>query len=496
MRLRTLLWLVAALALADRSAAQEVHLRGDDETRAARLAREVLARNQYIRIDRDTVLPPTFQAPADLVVVDADVRLEGSVAGTAVVLGGDLYLRPGSRVDGSIAVVDGGVYPSGRATYGTIFESNPSSRVTVTEGGDGVDVALDPPDGPKFLGYWPRIPTYDRVNALSAGAGITLNPFRDEDGPTIDLWGTFRQENPDQLGGGARLTVPVSGGVRLSLEGSRETRTNDLWARGDIGNSLAALFAGRDYRDYYDADRVTLMVARPVGKALIAGESWWGPRIGVRAEDARSLDNQEPWSLTGELDRANPPVFESQINSLLMGSELHWVGTLSRITLDAEVERGHLLDAPAGFAEDFTQLTAFAQYQATTFRTHTLKYYVRAMLPVGGDSAPPQRYSILGDVPTLPTMAIGEQRGDHLVFAAATYTIPFASVQLPVIGSPSLELRHAVGAAWIGDDDQEWVQNIGAGLLFRFVGVRFAVDPSDTSDTRVYFAVSAPTPAM
>jgi hypothetical protein len=496
MKLRALVCLVAALTVAGEAAAQDVHLRGDDDTRAARLAREVLQRSQYIRIDRDTVLPASFQAPGDLVVVDADVRLEGSVAGTAVVLGGDLYLRPGSRVDGSIAVVDGGVYPSGKATYGTIFESNPSSRVTVTEEGAEVEVALDPPDGPSLISPLIMFPSYNRVDGVSFPLGFVINPARREGGPTLSVWGDATTERRDDPGGGVRLDVLVSQGVRVIAEGSSDTRTNDAWARGDLGNSLAALFAGRDYRDYYRGDRLSLSVARPLGKALIEGESWWGPRIGARVEEASSLETRNPWSLMGELDRVNPPVLDAQINSLVVGSELHWVGRLSRITLDAEVERGHVLGSPAGFSPDFTQLTAFARYQATAFRTHTLKYHVRAMLPVGGDSAPPQRYSILGDIPTLPTQEIGEQRGDHLVFAEGTYTIPFQRIMLPFIGSPSLELRHAVGAAWIGGDDQEWVQNVGAGILFRFVGVRVAVDPADTGDTRVYFAISAPTPAM
>jgi hypothetical protein len=363
--------------------------------------------------------------------------------------------------------------------------------VTVSESADsGMVAEVTPPEGPKLLSYGPTpLPSYDRVNGPTLSAGIGLNLARREDGPMARAWASYRFLNDeDRLGGGAALDVPVAGGFRLGAEASRATRTNDAWARGDLGNSFAALIAGRDYRDYYDADRLLVTIGRPLAKPLIAGESWLGPRVGVQIEDARSLEQQDPWSLFGDLDRANPAIDEGQINSLLGGAELHWVGRLSRIGIDAQAELGHPL-----FAEgDFVQLTAFGNYQAIAFRTHTLRYRGRVMLPLSGD-APPQRYGILGGIPTIPTLEIGELRGDHLVFAEGSYSVPFLRPAVPFLGPPTLELRHTVGSAWSGEDDPRWVQNIGAGILFRLVGVRVAVDPADVDHPRFFLVVSAPT---
>jgi hypothetical protein len=247
--------------------------------------------------------------------------------------------------------------------------------------------------------------------------------------------------------------------------------------------------AGLDYRDYYDADRLTVFVARPrMARPLVTGESWFGPRIGVQAEEARSLPVRAPWSLFGELDRPNPVVDEGQINSAFAGAELHWVGRLSRVVLDAQVERGHRLDF-VGPDPDFTQLTASGAYTATAFRTHTLRYAGRVMLPLGSD-APPQREAILGGVPTIPTLEIGAMRGDHLVFTAGSYGVPVPRVMVPFLGSPTLEVHHAVGAAWRGDDSPRWVQNLGLGVQFAMAGVRISVDPEEVDEPRVWFTVT------
>ena len=118
MRHRLAWLLLSAAALAAPAPAQEVRIRGDDRTRAAQIAREVLARGTYVRIQRDTVLPDSFRAAGDLVVVDAEVRLAGRVEGAVVVLGGHLFLRPGSAIGGPIAVIDGGrVQIPSRAAY-------------------------------------------------------------------------------------------------------------------------------------------------------------------------------------------------------------------------------------------------------------------------------------------------------------------------------------------------------------------------------------------
>ena len=480
-----LLSLLLALALAPAAGAQVPEISGDDHSEAARIAREVLARNAYVLIDRDTILGPDFAAPGDLFVYDAEVRLEGSVAGSAVVLGGDLWIRPGGRIGGSVAVIGGGVYPAGLAVVDrdSIHHTNPragvriETRPTGREGEYVASVEITHPPRPAF--FAPAVgpfPAYDRVNGLTLSASANINPTREEGGPTLNVWGSYRFEQENKLGGGVRWRAPLgTQSLRLTGELSRATRTMDQWIRGDVSNSVRALVLGRDYRDYWDADVFRVMVDRPVGKPLIAGETWLGPRIGLQVSEDRALEPKAPWALLDPegLERFNPPAIEGTFVSLLAGTEYHWRGRSTSFDSDVAVE--HALAAP-GDAE-FTQALVQATYLSRALRTHSMRVYLRAMAPIGGD-APPQRRGILGGGGTLPTEPIARFRGDHLVYIESSYIIPVNNIVLPMVGSPSVEAVHLAGAAWTGDDEPRWVQNAGGGVIFALARARVVINPA------------------
>lgn len=477
--------LVLLLALAPAARAQVPEISGDDHSDAARIAREVLARNAYVYIDRDTVLGPDFRAPGDLFVYDAEVRLEGSVEGSAVVMNGDLWIRPGGRVGGSVAVIGGGVYPAGLAVVDrdSIFHTHPRAGVDIEtrptgRGGEYVAAAeITHPPRPAF--FAPTVgpfPSYDRVNGLTLSASANINPTREEGGPVINVWGAYRFEQENKLGGGVRWRVPLGReDLLLTGEASRATRTMDAWIRGDVTNSVRALVTGRDYRDYWDADVFRLMVERPIAKPLIAGETWLGPRLGVQLSSDRALEPKAPWALLNEegLERENPAAVEGTFVSLLAGTEFHWRGRSSSFESDLNLE--HALSAP-GEAE-FTQALVQATYLSRALRTHSMRVYFRGMAPIGG-GAPPQRQGILGGGGSLPTEPIARFRGDHLVFIESSYVIPINSIVLPVVGSPSVEAVHLAGAAWTGDDEPQWVQNAGGGVIFALARARVVVNPA------------------
>ena len=480
-----LLPLALALGLARGAGAQVPQISGDDHSTAARIGREVLARGAYVYIDRDTILGPDFRAPGDLVVYDAEVRLEGSVEGSAVVLGGDLWIRPGGRVGGSIAVIGGGVYPAGLAVLDrdSIFHTDPRSRIDVQtrptgrEGEYAAAAQITHPPRPAF--FAPAVgpfPSYDRVNGLTLQASASINPTREEGGPVLTVWGAYRFEQENKLGGGVRWRVPLgTENLQLTGEASRATRTMDAWIRGDVSNSVRALVLGRDYRDYWDADVLRVMVERPVGKPLIAGETWLGPRLGVQMSRDRALREQGPWALLDRagLERVNPPAVEGTFVSLLAGTEFHWRGVSSSFDTDGSLE--HALAAPDD--AEFTQVLVQATYLSRALRTHSMRVYFRGMAPIGGD-APPQRRGILGGGGTLPTEPIARFRGDHLVFIESSYIIPVNSIVLPVVGSPSVEAVHLAGAAWTGDNEPQWVQNAGFGVIFALARARVVINPA------------------
>lgn len=490
MRLRPLVLLACALlpALAPAAArAQIPQISGDDHSRAAEIGREILARNAYVFIDRDTTLGGDFRIPGDLVVYDADVRLEGNVEGSVLVLGGDFWIRPGGRVGGSVAVLGGGVYPSGLAIVerDSIFVTDPRGGVEIETrptGREGEYVAAaeirHPPRPAFFSPVVGPFPTYDRVNGLTLYASADIHPTREQDGPVVRVWGAYRFEQENKPGGGLRWRVPLGvQGLELTGEASRATRTNDAWIRGDVANSVRALVLGRDYRDYWDADVLRVMVERPVGTPLIAGETWLGPRGGLQVSEDRTLPTQSPWSLRDHegLDRQNPAVLEGTIVSLLAGTHFAWRGTSTSFDGDLDVE--HALSAPGDAT--FTQALFEGDYRTRALRTHQLQVYARVMTPIGSRDAPPQRRGILGGGGTFSTEPIGFFRGDHLVFIESSYVIPVNKVELPLVGIPSVEVVHAVGAAWTGNDEPEWVQNAGVGVIFALARVRVLINPAD-----------------
>jgi len=470
------------LLLASRAAAQvDVRISGDDRSPAAELARAIVARGTYLRFDRDTVLPASFHAPGDVIVYDADVRLEGTIDGSVAVVGGNFFIRPRAVVRGDIALVGGEVYPSALAHTGRVLETRPGARVALPGDTAYHDTAtyaatiIPPPPARLFSVATRPLPSYDRVDGLTLTLGASILPTRNDSGPRLTPWIAYRFENPDRLGGGVRIAVPLRvQNVEVQAEASRATRTNDAWQRGDLSNSISVFTTGRDYRDYYDADLLRLMVARPVGKPLIAGEGWLNPRVGVQWEDARTLRAKHVFSIwqSNDKDRFNQPVSEGSIVSAFGGAELRMVGRVSQLVANAQVER-----ALAGSADaDFTQVVGDATYTATAFRTHTLTVYLRGVASVMGD-APPQRYEILGGPSTIPTAGVARWRGDNLAFVDARYAVPLP-VAVPFVGQPSIVAAWVAGAAWTGGQSPPWTQNVGAGVGFRFASAILYFDPT------------------
>lgn len=477
-----LLPLLAALwtALAAPLSAQELRLEGGD-TRAARLAREILAEGDYLLLSRDTVLPEDFRTPGDLVVADADVRLEGVVEGRVAVLGGDLFIRPGARIGGPVAVVGGAVYSSGLAEVGEVVQDEAPLEVAVeadTLTGVVRRVRVIPPVGerPVFLpgvaGI--RVPTYDRVDGWTLAAGPAWRIGGGPGGARVDAWVSYRTARA-ALGGGAELVLPLRGEWALRARAARETATNDEWIRGPLSNTLAALFAGTDERDYWAADRGSLTLARAADDPLLEGEWLFAPRVALLASRDESLPTRDPWSLFDELDRPNPFVAEGTVASVLAATAVRWQGRVSSFAGEGWVER----TLPEAGDFDFTRWVAEGTFVTQGLRRDEVSVSARVMGTLGGEVAPPQRWSFVGGPNTLPTFEIAELRGDRLVFVEAAYGIPIQRYALPVLGPPTLRLEYRTGTAWLtGTEPPRWLQNVGARLEFSVLHAGVWVDPA------------------
>jgi hypothetical protein len=183
---------------------------------------------------------------------------------------------------------------------------------------------------------------------------------------------------------------------------------------------------------------------------------------------------------------------ETEWASALAGTGFRWVGRTAGFTGDAAVER-----AIPGLDDEveFTQWTADGLWTMQALWRHTLGVRFYALGTLGGDAAPPQRWSFVGGSPTLPTFEVAELRGDNLVFVESTYGIPLPpTLALPVLGPPTLRLTHAAGTAWVtGASMPAWEQNLGAGLLFSVARAELFVNPAaDNLDPKLSLGVVIP----
>lgn len=469
--------IAAALALPGALAAQRVSLEGDRSGDALSEIARILAGNEYLLIDRDTTLDERFRHSGDVVIAGATVRLEGEVTGRVAVLGGELFVRPGARIGGPIAVAGGAVYPSGLAEIGPILESPPGHVVDVNRlGGRYVVVATPPPPAPRLRSsgvFGLVLPTYDRVDGLTLGVGGSARLSSDKEGAR--LRGDVRYHSRrGALGGTVALELPLSPAVWATAEVGRETRTNEEWIRGPLTNSLAGLATASDARNYYEADAVSLRIARLPTQPLIAGEAFAGPWIGAQAARERSLAAGDPRSLTGDW-RPNPRIDDGTVISMLGGLVARWTGTAAQLAGDVAVEW-----APGSAGDfDFARVVVDGIATISGLREDQLSIRGRTHQTLGGAPAPRQRWSFLGGTNTLPTLDFDSIRGDRLVFIESVYSLPLPLAPLPLVGAPALRLVHATGTAWVtGEAMPRWTQNVAAGLRFSLVEAHVYVDPA------------------
>lgn len=459
------------------AAAQTVGLQGGEKLQAVRTLRTILA-GEYLLLTRDTTLPASFRHPGNLVVLGAEVRLEGEVAGNVGVVDGVLFVRPRARIGGTVAVVGGELVASGLAEVGPIEEAPLSATVALDRQPDRVQLTVTPPPPPsrmEFPGtFGLLLPTYDRVDGISLTYAPLIHLVRRDSSAFVIPRLVYHFARGD-VDGGVLLDAPVARGYRAAAELTSATVTNDRWVRGDLVNTFASLAFRDDARNYYHADRVSVGVARIWGEPVLQGNLFWAPFLTLLASRDRSLRESDPWSLFGGEWRANPPIRDGSILSATAGTRLRWNGQTSTFVGAGSVEL-----APAGVSDiAFAQTVFDGFWSMQALWTHTIDVRLHAMTPLGG-GAPPQRWSFVGGGATLPTLPIADRRGDHVYFVESVYVVPLPSVELPLVGSPSIEAVHKIGNAWVsGESAPAWVQNIGVGVrVLLALQLRVLVDPA------------------
>ncbi len=452
--------------------------------RAGSLLTELLTAPYTVRLPdvRQLEIPADSSFDRTLVVLGSDLMFAGTVNGDLVVVGGDLYLRPGASVSGRAVAFGGGVYPArvGDSLPEMLAFRNVTYDLRLGDR-DAIglvyrSLARDYTNVFSLPGlYGLRIPVYDRVNGLSVSVGPRLR-LLDERltlDPTLAYRSDLGEVDP------ALTAAFVVGGNAVTAQAGRGTFSNDGWSRPDVLNSFASLSFGGDTRNYWRAWRLEGMVSRD--HMLAIGQL--STTAGVRWEDARSVGPESgtrsgPWSLirsNDEIDgmlRPNPPVMRGSITSALVE------GTLSTFLGDMTSRSTLRLEAPLSAADDsrWVQGTLDAELTMPTFGNQLLLITTHAMA-TAGDTPPPQRWAYLGGGATLATMDLLQQGGDVLLYIDAAYVVPLPQPLLPMVGPPVFALRYAVGGAGVGSLPS-LTQNVGGGIGFSMLRLDLLVDPS------------------
>jgi hypothetical protein len=479
--------LLAAAAAFSAAQAQgrPVVVRDAGPGRAGRIVVQVLAAPHElfgsgvadVALRRDTLYASSVVALAQNVTVAATVR------GDVVVIGGDLFLRPGAVVEGRAVAVGGSVYGSTLAVVRGGRESFRDYGFAVSEVRDTLVLRYHPllsTHGeplylPGFHGL--GVPSYDRVNgaALPWGPALSLDTGRIEIGPTI----TYRS-HVGAFDPAVSATLGVSRRTTVTAWAGRSTFSNDVWIRPDALNSAGAFVLAADTRNYYRADAARLSVARLWARDGLEVE----PFVGALTEFAWSTgphtteaSTSTPYSVINERDslgmlRPNPLVRRGRISSAVGGVRLAAESPDVSAGLVATEEVPFRAPDDARFAQ--TTLDGNVSFDA--FLNHRFEFFAHAVI-TAGDDAPPQRFGYLGGRGTLITLPLLAFGGDELLYVESRYTVPLNRLAIPVVGAPTVAIRYLAGGAGAG-----WppplVQNLGLRLTISAVRVDFAVDPS------------------
>ena len=251
--------------------AQDVTVREGTGRRSAEFIREavsqphvVLSGTTRLELPRDSTVTTT------LIVIGRPTYLASTVRGNVVVIGADLYLRPGAEVTGHAVAIGGTVATTTLGRVNGRIESfrDETYDVTSQPGGFALDyrsmrvadaIPLVRLAGIKGV----LVPSYDRVNGLSLPFGALVMPAGGavEIEPSV----TYRSRL-GALDPAVALRINPLGAVRFAGRAGYFTRSNETWNYSDLVNSATTFFGGSDTRNYFRAKggegRVFALMAR------------------------------------------------------------------------------------------------------------------------------------------------------------------------------------------------------------------------------------------
>jgi len=486
-----------ALGVTTRAHAQQViGVEGPARHKATVILQRALADSHEIMLAdsaRQLILPRGTSVPHTVIILGGDASVGAAVGGDVIVVGGDLFLRPGASVDGRTVAIGGGVYGSTLASVKGGTESLRDHTFDVDRTGGTTQLRYRYIGGrePRFelpLLEGLRIPSYDRVDGASVQWGPMLRPtVRWVVDPTVTYRSHLGEFDP-----GVNAIFQLGERYTLEIDGRRSTFSNDAWIYSELINSINTLARGADARNYYRADRGHLEVRR--FDESVTPKLELERFAGVAFERAWSVGTPDtlgsrPWSFVGREDpaklaRGNPAVEHGRISSAFVGVMARYQIGDVRTSGTARVEVP--FEAPAD--ERFAQLTFDGTIGFPTFGVQRFRADLHVVATVG-DTVPPQRFAYMGGRGTLPViedpLTLG---GDQLLHLDSRYEIPLLQIRFPFVGSPTLGLRHRIGSAGV-QRLPSLIQNVGPFVTLSFARLEYTIDPA-TRESRFTLALS------
>jgi hypothetical protein len=435
-----------------------------------------LLRGPYTLIfSHDTIIRQGQTVQGNLLIVRSAAGIEGTVQGTLLELDANVFVRPTAHITGDLINLGGGLYRSELSkTDGTVI-NRPLAPYRVRTIGDTLEIA-GLGRAPSRFPFLVEIPTYDRVSGATLPLGFAVR---------LPVVGPVEPEVRGQLGfrtsegkliGGLELAL-VRPTTLFAFGFYRGTLTNEAWIRSDFPNTLSFLFGGKDYRNYYQGDRVYAEFDHVFN---VSGPVFFGVNLRPQREHARSLVAHDPWVVQNREFRANPIINQGNISSVTAGSRAGWHGVSSAVQVELS---GEFAGKVAGGDFVFNRYIGSAEYAMQAVANHAIDIYFHAQGPLPGtDSLPLQRWSFVGGSPTLYTFPIGFFPGDRVVAVKTEYLIPGnRRLRLPFVGVPDFTLIHAAGMAWTRHERRRLEQNLGAQIQLFVVYARFVVNPSSAA---------------
>ena len=403
------------------------------------------------------------------------VEISGEIGGDVVCLGGPVHLLAGAVVRGSVMAKGGIVDQQAPAkVYGGVY-SDVEFKYHRTE------VSYEWEYEGERYGLRPTF-SYDKVDG--ARPGIRLF-FRDTwMTPKIGFWlGYAAQSERWQYRLFFEQRLSVARDVRLGGEYLRVTDTEDELFIGSLENSLAALLANEDYRDYFGYQGGRLWAAAELVKrhtATLEYENYdyrWqdaSPKLWSLFWTGRDF-RKNFGALTGVADELlSPETFERKVSLLRLSYRLteperdrYVTGVGCRVDGFWEIGGG-VLKGDWEFSRIFTRWAIWYDFAG---RHHLL---LRVFGGKAWHDVPAPKLFYLGGPASLRGYRVKQFLGDEAFLATLEYAIRFWK---NAITDASLVLFYDVGRAAINDEFwvlQEFKSNVGIALDFGG-GFRLAV---------------------